>query len=98
MNSTDEALAGARDVIAEWISEDQALPGCGPFVLRKASSAQRWFPDGKERAPSIKITLIGKSQLKRRRLTEYWPVAEAMAKDLERSVQDLLEDEPCRGE
>ena len=42
VSTAEEALAGARDIIAEWISEDQRPgPGCGTFLPNAASFARK---------------------------------------------------------
>ena len=34
VESTDEALAGARDIVAEWVNEDQVARSIGPLGLQ----------------------------------------------------------------
>jgi len=49
INSSDDALAGARDIIAEWISEDaEARSLIRDFFLKKAVFKSKVLPDKEE--------------------------------------------------
>jgi uncharacterized protein len=49
VHSADDALSGARDIMAEWISEDtEARAGIRAFFLRKAAFKSKVLPDKDE--------------------------------------------------
>ena len=85
--SEDDALAGARDIIAEWVAEDSRAAGAemrATCSLRPSHDLQQPWPAGKRRptAPNIGITSNGKNRPPRPRPTASWPCAAGSAEDI----------------
>ena len=74
IGSVEEALAGARDIIAEWINEDSRCAGRAPdFVCGKGDdTVQSGARQGSARVCSTGITTIGKKRSGRPLRTGSW--------------------------
>ena len=74
--TAEEALAGARDIIAETINEDSrpARP-CGSCLKTGRSSKAPWRRARNRRAPNTRIISTGRNRPPRPLPTESWPCA-----------------------
>jgi uncharacterized protein len=81
VDSVDDALAGARDIIAETINEDpQARSRVRDLFSTRRSSAARWWPAKRAKEPSTRIISNGKRPWQRRHPIGFWPCAVAKKK------------------
>ena len=73
--SPEEALAGARDIIAEWVNEDQnARAKIRGFFFDKGRLQDKGnLPARKRKASNTGTIMTGKSLWQRRLHTGFWP-------------------------
>ena len=76
--TVDDALAGARDVIAEWVSEDAAArAGLRALFVRRGAFRSQVAAARKSTEPSSATTSTGRSRRPRLPPTECWPCSAA---------------------
>jgi uncharacterized protein len=72
VHSSEDALSGARDIIAEWISENaEARARIRAFFSIKLYSSQRFYPIKRRKEPNTGIITTGKNLSALRHLTGY---------------------------